>query len=117
MHANQMPVAGQPHIAFHTVGALFEREIVGGQRVFGASGRSASVGNNKGMPSEHLVGPRHNHYAAGSCGSGSTGPRGLIRFVAGTEASVGSLGAARAMLRCGEHLAKQTHRARGTATT
>ena len=59
MHAYQMAVAGQPHIAFHAVGALFECEIVGGQRMFGPSGRSAAMGNNKGMPGEHLLGPRH----------------------------------------------------------
>ena len=35
MHANQMTVAGQPHVAFDTVGAFFEREVVCGQRVFG----------------------------------------------------------------------------------
>src|ERR1700759_2188808 len=59
MHANQMTVAGQPYIAFDAVGAFFEREFICGQRVFGASGRSAPVGYNKWMPGEHLVGPRH----------------------------------------------------------
>ena len=59
VHANQMAVAGQAHIAFHAVGALFQREVVGGQRVFGPSRRSAAVGDHKGMPGEHLVGPRH----------------------------------------------------------
>ena len=73
VHANQMAVAGQPHIAFHAVGALFEREIVGGQGVFGPSGRGAAVGNDKRVPGEHLVGPRHDPYAAGSCPSNSTG--------------------------------------------
>ena len=73
MHANQMAVAGQPHVAFDTVGALFERKVISGQRVFGASRRCAPVGNNKGVPGEHLVGATSFPYAAGSCPSNSTG--------------------------------------------
>src|SRR5262249_28743522 len=68
-----MTIAGQPHIAFHTVRAFFERQVIGSQRMFRASGRTATVGNHKRVLGEHLVDPRHDHYAAGSCPSNSTG--------------------------------------------
>ena len=40
VHADQMPVAGQPHVAFDAVGALLQRQLVGGQGVLGALSRT-----------------------------------------------------------------------------
>ena len=39
VHADQVAVAGQPHIAFDTVGALLQRQLIGGQGVLGTFGR------------------------------------------------------------------------------
>src|SRR6476646_5343814 len=43
VHTHQMPVAGEPNIAFDTVGALFEGQFIGGQRVLRTFGRCATV--------------------------------------------------------------------------
>ena len=59
VHAHQMPVSGQPDIAFDAVGAFLEGELVGGQGVLGALGRRAAMGNHERVSGEHLVGRRH----------------------------------------------------------
>ena len=43
-----MPVAGEPNVAFHTVGTFLQRQLVGGQRVLGPISRRAAVGDHEG---------------------------------------------------------------------
>ena len=50
MHADQVPVAGQPHVALEPVGAELDRPLVGGQGVFGQLGRGAAMGDDERPP-------------------------------------------------------------------
>ena len=59
VHADQVAVAGQPNIAFDAVGALPQRQFVGGQGVLGAVGRRPPMGHHEGMPAVRTVGQRH----------------------------------------------------------
>ena len=59
VHADQVPVAGEPDVAFHAVGALPEGEIVCGQGVFRSRSRRAAMGHHVRVPRDPLVGPHH----------------------------------------------------------
>ena len=49
VHTDQVPVAGQPHIALHALSALLQRQLVGRQRVLWAVGGRPPVGDHEGM--------------------------------------------------------------------
>ena len=59
VHADQVPIAGEPDVAFHAVGAFAQRQIVGGQGVFRAGRRGPAVGHYERMPRDHFLGVRH----------------------------------------------------------
>ena len=66
VHAHQVPVSGQPNIAFNTVGAFFEGQFIGGQSVLRTFGRCAPVRHHERMATERAVARVHTAMLPGS---------------------------------------------------